>query len=115
MTRKQGISLELAEAALTRLDWSDIDALDAAALERELAAHPGCAPGGRGPAQIAAWVRGVRRRLGLSQQAFARRFFIPLPALRDWEAARRMPEAASLAYLRVIARAPQAVAQALAA
>ena len=55
----------------------------------------------------------IRRALGLSQEVFATRFAIPLGALRDWEQGRKEPDAAARAYLRVIARNPAAVADAL--
>ena len=57
----------------------------------------------------------IRERLDLTQEEFAARFDIPLGTLRDWEQARREPDAAALAYLRVIEREPEAVARALAA
>jgi putative transcriptional regulator len=58
-------------------------------------------------------VRVIRRALGLSQEAFAARFHIPLGTLRDWEQGRKDPDAAARAYLRVIGRNPAAVAEAL--
>ncbi len=58
-------------------------------------------------------VRIVRRALGLSQEDFAARFHIPLGTLRDWEQARKDPDAAARAYLTVIARNPEAVSEAL--
>ncbi|MES2033132.1 MAG: helix-turn-helix domain-containing protein [Pseudomonadota bacterium] len=58
-------------------------------------------------------VRIVRRALRLSQEAFAARFRIPLGTLRDWEQGRKAPDAATRAYLTVIARNPGAVAEAL--
>ena len=58
-------------------------------------------------------VRVIRRALGLSQEAFAVRFHIPLGTLRDWEQSRKDPDAAARAYLKVIARNPSAVAEAL--
>ena len=58
-------------------------------------------------------VKIIRRVLGLSQEEFASRFAIPLGTLRDWEQARKEPDAAARAYLRVIARNPAAVAEAL--
>jgi putative transcriptional regulator len=58
-------------------------------------------------------VRIIRRALGLSQEEFAARFHIPLGTLRDWEQARKDPDAAARAYLRVIARDPEAVSKAL--
>src|ERR1700722_4150657 len=58
-------------------------------------------------------VRIIRRALGLSQEDFAARFHIPLGTLRDWEQARKDPDAAARAYLTVIARNPEAVSKAL--
>jgi putative transcriptional regulator len=58
-------------------------------------------------------VKRLRERLGLSQTAFARRFALPVGTIRDWEQDRRRPEGAALALLRVIAYAPDVVAEAL--
>lgn len=58
-------------------------------------------------------VRVIRRALGLSQEAFATRFQIPLGTLRDWEQGRKDPDAAARAYLVVIGRNPAAVSEAL--
>jgi putative transcriptional regulator len=55
----------------------------------------------------------LRRRLRLSQGAFATLFAIPLGTVKDWEQGRRRPDAPARAYLRVIARAPKAVRRAL--
>ncbi|HRD46919.1 MAG TPA: helix-turn-helix domain-containing protein [Caulobacter sp.] len=58
-------------------------------------------------------VRIIRRALKLSQEAFSARFRIPIGTLRDWEQGRKVPDAATRAYLTVIAREPDAVARAL--
>jgi len=55
----------------------------------------------------------IRRALGLTQEAFSQRFRIPLGTLRDWEQGRKEPDAATRAYLKVIARDPDAVTAAL--
>ena len=55
----------------------------------------------------------IRRALRLSQEEFAEKFQIPLGTLRDWEQGRKEPDAAARAYLKVIARNPAAVADAL--
>lgn len=57
--------------------------------------------------------RTARAATGLSQDAFARKYRIPVATLRDWEQGRRAPDAGSLSYLRVITRIPEAVARAL--
>lgn len=56
----------------------------------------------------------IRRALHLTQEEFAARFHIPLGTLRDWEQGKTEPDQAARAYLRVIARNPKAVVEALA-
>jgi putative transcriptional regulator len=56
----------------------------------------------------------LRRRLGLSQAAFARSFGLDVTALHAWEQGRRKPDRAARVLLAVIAREPQAVLRALA-
>ena len=58
-------------------------------------------------------VKAVRKRLGLSQAAFAARFGFSLGTLRDWEQERRRPEGPARALLTVIDREPEAVERAL--
>lgn len=60
-------------------------------------------------------VRALRARLGLTQPAFAARFGLPVGTVRDWKQGRAAPDQAARVLLRVIARAPDAVAQAVAA
>ena len=52
-------------------------------------------------------VRAIREALGMSQQAFASAYRIPLATLKGWEQGRRHPDATASAYLSVIARLPQ--------
>jgi putative transcriptional regulator len=68
-----------------------------------------------GPVQVdkAPDVAALRRRLRLSQGAFATLFGIPLATVKDWEQGRRTPDAPARAYLRVIAQNPKAVRNAL--
>ena len=58
-------------------------------------------------------VKVMRRAMHLTQEEFAARFHIPLGTLRDWEQGKTQPDQAARAYLRVIARNPQAVLEAL--
>jgi putative transcriptional regulator len=55
----------------------------------------------------------IRRALGLSQEDFAARYHIPIGTLRDWEQGRVEPDQAARAYLKVIAREPDTVRDAL--
>ncbi|MEA2754157.1 MAG: putative transcriptional regulator [Aliidongia sp.] len=61
----------------------------------------------------AALVKSVRAGTGLSQAAFARRFHINAGRLRDLEQGRTAPDSALVAYLKVIAREPDAVSRAI--
>ncbi len=56
----------------------------------------------------------LRRRLGLSQAAFARAFGLDVTALHAWEQGRRRPDRAARVLLAVIAKEPEAVLRALA-
>jgi putative transcriptional regulator len=58
-------------------------------------------------------VRMLRQALDLTQAEFAARFQIPLEVLMDWEKGVTQPDAAARAYLKVIARDPDAVRDAL--
>ena len=65
------------------------------------------------PPPLAADVRALRARLGLSQAAFARRFGFTLDTLRQYEQGRRSPSGPASTLLRVIASNPAAVVRAL--
>jgi putative transcriptional regulator len=58
-------------------------------------------------------VRALRETLGLSQQAFASTYRIPLATLKGWEQGRRQPDATASAYLSVIAHMPDAAREVL--
>jgi putative transcriptional regulator len=60
-------------------------------------------------------VASLRKRLGMSQAAFARTFGLSVGAVRDWEQGRCAPDRPAQTLLRVIDRNPKAVEQALAA
>jgi putative transcriptional regulator len=63
--------------------------------------------------EFARRLREVREGLQLSQAEFAQRFGMSLRSLQEWEQARRLPDSAVLAYLRVIESNPRAVQSAL--
>lgn len=58
-------------------------------------------------------VRAIREGLGMSQQAFASAYHIPLATLKGWEQGRRRPDATAAAYLSVIAQLPKEARDAL--
>jgi putative transcriptional regulator len=55
----------------------------------------------------------IRQKLQMTQEQFAAEFRIPLGTLRDWEQGVSSPDTAARSYLRVIAKNPQAVLDAL--
>ncbi len=60
-------------------------------------------------------VKALRKRLGLTQEAFALRYGFTLGRLRDWEQKRSQPEPAHRILLTILEREPEAVQRALAA
>lgn len=56
----------------------------------------------------------IRRALGLTREAFAMRFGLPVGTVRDWEQRKRRPEGAARVLLAVIETEPDAVTRALA-
>lgn len=60
-------------------------------------------------------VAAIRKRLKLSQTAFAERYGLPIGTVRDWEQERRSPDRAAVVLLSIIDRNPEIVAETLAA
>jgi len=58
-------------------------------------------------------VQAIRVALGASQTEFALMIGVSVATLRNWEQGRRTPEGPALALLRVAARNPRAVIEAL--
>jgi putative transcriptional regulator len=58
-------------------------------------------------------VKAVRAKLGASQSEFALLIGVSVATLRNWEQGRRTPDGPALALLRVAAKNPEAVAEAL--
>lgn len=60
-------------------------------------------------------VAAIRKKLKLSQTAFAERYGLPVGTIRDWEQERRSPDRAAVVLLSIIDRNPEIVAETLAA
>ncbi len=56
----------------------------------------------------------VRKRLAMTQEAFATALAIPLATLRNWEQGRTRPDPAAQSLLRAVASNPEAVLSAIA-
>ena len=55
-------------------------------------------------------VKRLRERLGMTQEEFAKTYWIPLGTLRDWEQRRKNADRTAQAYLKVIDQDPKVVA-----
>ncbi|TVR57797.1 MAG: helix-turn-helix domain-containing protein [Spirochaetaceae bacterium] len=58
-------------------------------------------------------VRSIRQRLGKSQSQFALMIGVSVATLQNWEQGRRRPEGPAQALLKIAAKNPQAVEEAL--
>lgn len=97
-------------------DWSRLDAMSEGEIDAAARSDPDAQPLTAADLKRMKRVpqaKVVRRALGLSQEEFAERFEIPIGTLRDWEQGRVEPDKAARAYLKVIARNPDAVRKAL--
>ena len=90
-------------------DWQRIDATTEAEIAAQIAEDDAEAM-----RDAAAYARRVRRKIGLSQAAFAKRIGVPVDTVRNWEQGRRAPQGPARALLRIIDRAPETALQALA-
>jgi putative transcriptional regulator len=105
----------------TDTDWDAVNALTNEQVHAAALADPDAQPIPKGTDEELAklgLIRGVnvkklRERLGLTQEAFAATYRIPVGTLRDWEQRRKNPDAPARAYLTVIERNPEAVAELL--
>jgi putative transcriptional regulator len=106
----------------TDTDWNAVEALTDEQIHAAALADPDAQPIPLGSDEELAKlglhhvvnVKKLRERLGLTQEAFAATYRIPIGTLRDWEQRRKLPDATARAYLTVIARDPGAVASLLA-
>src|SRR4051794_24371178 len=94
------------------VDWDALRARTDDEINQAIANDPNASPLTEAEG-MALRVQAIRKRMGLSQTRFAERFHIPVATLRDWEQARRQPDAAVWAYIQVIDHEPDAVLRAL--
>ena len=104
-----------------RVDWERVRKTDDADIDRMIATDPDTASD---MAKARDWrkvitpsvpdVRAIRRKLGLSQAAFARRFGFSVRTVQEWEQGRALPDRPARILLRVIAKSPLTVERAVA-
>jgi putative transcriptional regulator len=100
----------------TNTDWAAVAALTDEQVHAAALSDPDAAPIGffnmPGFIRIPN-VKHLREKLGMTQEAFAAAYRIPVGTLRDWEQGRKRPDAPARAYLIIIARNPKVVADLL--
>lgn len=97
------ITIEPGTASLTgRIDVARVDATTEAQIAQHMAVDEHQAM-----QDAAQFARQVRKRLGLSQAAFAQRINVSLQTIRNWEQGKRSPTGAAKALLRVLDKAPE--------
>ena len=100
----------------TNSDWAAFDALTDAQVHEAAKNDPDARPlteADMGSMKRTPQAKIVRRALGLTQEAFAQRYHIPVGTLRDWEQGRCEPDQTAQAFLLVIAREPEMTLRAL--
>jgi putative transcriptional regulator len=98
-------------------DWARLDAMSDEEAMAAALSDPDAQP--LTPAQLARMhrvsrVKALRQRLGMTQEAFAEAFHLPITTLRDWEQRRSKPDAPARALLLAIERDPEAMKRLLA-
>ncbi|MFL5284739.1 MAG: helix-turn-helix domain-containing protein, partial [Rhodopila sp.] len=83
----------MVKQAIDQTDWAAQDALTDQDIARQIDSNPDAAVVLTDAETAASIVRTVRKRLGISQAVFAARYHIPIGTLRDWEQARKHPDA----------------------
>jgi len=103
----------------SRTDWRRVDSLSDKDIRRAVARDPSTRilttrdlnASYRVPKAID--VQRLRRKMRMSQGAFARKYGFSVDALQDWEQGRVCPSRSARVLLTIIARAPEAVDRAL--
>jgi putative transcriptional regulator len=112
MAIRRMTSQQIAAAGGGRVDRAKLDATTEADIRRHMI-EDGEDPAAEPHFQPPVVARDVRKKLGLTQMAFASLLGIPVATLRNWEQNRFMIEPAAQALLRVIDREPEAALRAL--
>ena len=116
MKKENTTSFRLNPKKPPKTDWRAFDAMSEEARHRAALADPDCPPAAKSRlarARRIPSVRALRQKLNMTQQEFATRFHLPLGTVRDWEQGAHRPDKAAQVLLAVIAKDPDAVADAL--
>ncbi len=116
MKKENTTSFRLDPKKPPKTDWRAFDAMSEEARHRAARADPDCPPATKSQlarARRVPTVRALRQKLNMTQKEFATRFHLPLGTIRDWEQGAHRPDKAAQVLLAVIAKNPDAVADAL--
>ena len=107
-------SLKQIKASGAQADWSKVRATTEADIRRHMIED------GEDPDHIPTreeifTPRVIRKRLGMTQEEFARALRIPVATLRNWEQGRNAIDPAARSLLTIVARNPRLVLRTLAA
>lgn len=111
------MTLEEAKARTSTVDWKQVHATTEEDIRRHMI-EDGEDPDAEidwSKARIVVGAATVRRKLQLSQTAFATLINVPVASVRNWEQGRARPDAAAQSLLLVLWYEPEAAMRALAA
>jgi len=107
------VRMTLDVSDLSSFDMGRIDPVRVDATSEEELARQAAVDEAEAMQDAARFARRVRKRLGLSQAAFAQRIDVPLETIRNWEQGKRYPTGAAKSLLKVLDRAPEVALAAL--
>jgi putative transcriptional regulator len=110
------VTLDPTKPPRGRTDWRRVDAMTDEEIEQAAHADPDAQP--LSDAELAKLqrvvdVRALRRRLGMSQEQFAKSFDLAIGTVRDWEQGRSVPDGPARVLLRLIELDPARALQTL--
>jgi len=105
-------SEQIAAAGGGRVDRARLDATTEADIRRQMI-EDGEDPDAEPRFEPPVLAQAVRKKLGLTQPAFARLLGIPVATLRNWEQNRFLMEPAAQTLLKLVDREPEAALRAL--
>ena len=91
-----------------QVDWARVDATTEEEIARQQAEDDA-----EQMREAAEHLRGVRQRLGLSQEQLAERIHVSVISIRNWEQGKRYPTGAARALYRILDKQPEAALSAL--
>ncbi len=106
--RSVSVTLEAANPAIGQIHPGKVDATTEDDLRRQVAEDEAAAM-----QDVAAYVRRIRKRMGMTQRDFAVRINVSVDTLRHWEKGKRLPEGPAKALLRILDKVPEIALAAL--